>query len=644
MREIYRFFTSVILIFSFAILAYSQEHDFHKHAYKFIKATDHENDARVHFYDVGFYFIDLELSNTSKYLEGNARIDLNLNGDYNDELVFELKSNLTIDSIKVNNSLESYNHTDDIVIIDYTHVTDFNENYNVSAVIYYHGTPTAGVFNETDIYESESFEFTYTLSEPYSAKYWFPCKQILTDKADSSYFYVTLDENLKVGSNGLLVDEYSIGSGKKRMEWQSSYPIVYYLISYAIGDYQDYSFVADIPNYGVSVPVQNFIPNNAVYLANTDWYINRTEEMLCVLSDKWGLYPHHEEKYGHCIVPLGGGMEHQTMTSLGNFGFGLVIHELSHSWFGDYLTCATWQDIWINEGFASYGEYIGEEFIQPDGFELAWLNTAHNYAKEASTGSVYVPFEELNNVGRIFNYRLSYRKGASLVHMIRYMIEDDDLFFATLREFLTIYGNGTATGDDLLVVLEAETSISFGAFFEEWYYGEGYPTYSVEWWQDGSNLHIESTQTTSAPATTLFTIPMEFKIIYDDDSELISRQNYNANFQTYDIPVTGTIVEVITNPSSAVLADVSTIQNIEKQPIAEGFKIYPNPSNGEFKLFTDKQEEYLIQVFDINGKLIYAQNHSGYFNKLNFSDFAKGIYTLKLSDTKSMHVKRLVIN
>jgi aminopeptidase N len=636
--------TLVIVVFALLSLStIAQEMDFNKRNGGQTRIADHETDPRVHNYDVGFYFLNLSMDNSDVDVSGWTRIDLNLEPDYEGELVFDFQSGMTIDSVHINDLLTVYEHANNLLIIDYTHVTAFNENYDVSVKVFYHGTPDDGMFNNANWYSTNVYYFTYSLTEPYLAKYWFPCKQVLSDKADSSYFYITVPNDLKAGSNGLLVNTVDVGGGKKRMEWQSSYPIAYYLISTAVGKYQDYSFDAEIPNYSTSVFVQNFIPDNSTYLSNNTWDINRTEEMLVMLSDKWGLFPHHLEKYGHCIVPLGGGMEHQTMTTLGDFDFRLVVHELAHSWFGDYVTCANWQDIWINEGFASYGEYLGEEFIQPDGYELGWLNECQGLAKEATTGSVYVPFEELSDVSRVFNYRLSYRKGACLVHMIRYLINDDDLFFATLREFLSQYGNSTATAEDLKVVLEAETGIDFDPFFTEWYYGEGFPTYSALWWQDGNNVHIELTQTTSAPATELFTIPMEFKIVYGDETFIISRQDVASNFVSFDIPVEGSVDDVIVNPSQAVLANVSSIQAVENYRMPSIAKIFPNPSDGNFTIYTAVDSNYQFELVDLNGKIVSKGNFSGVQFNADFSDIADGMYSLRILGNNKLSVERVVI-
>lgn len=622
----------------------SQEYDFNKHAYRFIKATDYQNDPRVHFYDVGFYYPVLEMTNSSVSILGNVRIDLNLKPEYVDELVFELKSDMIVDSVKVNGAIQSFSHDDDLIIVNYLHSTPFSEFYDVSAIVYYHGSPTDGLFYDVEYFESELFEFTYSLTEPYYAKYWFPCKQVLTDKADSSYFSIIMPDGLKAGSNGQLVNESEIGGDKKRMDWQSAYPIAYYLISVAVSNYMDFSFTSEIEEFETNVLVQNFIPNNTNYLDNNDWYIYRTHQMLDVLSNRWGLYPHHTEKYGHCIVPLGGGMEHQTMTTLGNFDFRLVVHELAHSWFGNYVTCASWQDIWINEGFASYGEYLGEEKIQPAGYDLNWLIGCQNLAKERPTGSVYVPFEELNSVARIFDYRLSYRKGACLVHMLRYITNDDDSFFAALREFLNQYGNSTATAEDLKDVLESEVGISFENFFNEWYYGEGYPIYENYWYQNGTILNLELTQTTTSSATPLFTIPMEFKILYEDSTSEIVRKNVDANFSHYQVNVAGTVADVIVNPDYWVLADVSSVQKINQISFDQKFKVYPQPASCEsLTIYVSDDGSYEISLINNSGQVIFMDYVSGRELKPDFSDIIPGVYFLKIVQDDAIYTQKVVL-
>ncbi|MDD4150557.1 MAG: M1 family aminopeptidase, partial [Bacteroidales bacterium] len=302
------------------------------------------------------------------------------------------------------------------------------------------------------------------------------------------------------------------------------------------------------------------------------------------------------------------------------------------------------QDIWRNEGFASYGEYRGEEFIQPEGYEQGWLEECQSIAKEALTGSVYVPFEELNSVNRIFNSRLSYRKGACLVHMLRYIVNNDNVFFAALRAFLYQYANSTATADDLKLVLEAETSINFDNFFSEWYYGEGYPIYEALWNQNGTVLNIELTQTTTSVVTPLFTIPIEFKIIYDDDSFEIVRKNVDANYSNYILNVAGFVADVVVNPDFCVLAEASSAQNTDIQKLIVNYKVYPNPSDrSHLTILSEFGREIKFSLLDMSGQIIFSETYSGNVITPDLVHIKPGIYLIEINDGKVIFTDKLIL-
>jgi aminopeptidase N len=594
---------------------------------------DHETDERLNYYDVGFYFLDLEMDNTSTYVSGSTTIYLNLNENYNGQLVFDLKNNITHEQVLVNGVTASAIRNEDLIVIPYTHTTDFNENYQVSVQIDYHGTPQAGMFNSNVTYILQDYPYTYSLTEPYEAKYWFPCKQVLTDKADSSWVFLTIPDNLKAGSNGILTAEVPLGNNKKRVEWKSSYPIDYYLISVAVGDYSELSYYAKLNEYNDSVFVQHYYPNSTVYYYQYQWNMHRIDTMLTTLSHLWGIYPFHEEKYGHCIVDLGGGMEHQTMTTLGNFDFRLVVHELGHSWFGNYVTCATWQDIWVNEGFASYAEYLGEEFIQPDGYEDGWLEETQNTAKNAVNGSVYVPFEELEDVNRIFNYALSYRKGACLVHMLRYLTDNDEMFFASLRTFLNTYAHSTATGDNVKEVIEAETGLSLESFFNNWYYGEGYPIYNIEWYQTDSQLHIINTQTTTDFNTPFFEIPIEYELIYENGDKDTIRLEQTQNIQEYTIEVENLVDSITVDPDNWVLKELQAVEHTSAPLfIQSSFNVYPNPANEVIHINTSSAETYTIKLYSTDGKLMQTEEFTGLYHQMSIENLSPGIYIMYLTE------------
>ncbi|HOY38474.1 MAG: T9SS type A sorting domain-containing protein [Bacteroidales bacterium] len=639
-------FAFIGLIFSVMLAAQDDSFFSEKNFATRLFSQVHEVDPRLYQYNIGFYHLNLDMDNQSTAVAGHTLMYLNFQETYEGELVFDLMQCMDVDSVLINGVNTAFTHQDNLLIIPYSPATPFSSDYQVCADIYYSGLPDAGMTCNNYEFLSTNYKITYSLTEPYEAKYWFPCKQVLTDKADSVWVFVTIPNDLLAGSQGLLTNTVDLGNGKKRMEWKSNYPIAYYLISVAIGDYQDYSFYVDLSGYDDSVLVQNYVINNAMYLPANEWFIHQTDTMIDVLSVLLGKFPFHEEKYGHCLVNLGGGMEHQTMTTLGNFGFRLVIHELGHSWFGDYLTCATWQDIWINEGFASYVEYFGEEFIQPDGYEDAWLEEAQNRAKLSPTGSVYVPFNELNDESRIFNYELSYRKGACLVHMIRYMINDDALFFAMLKDYISTFGNSNVTSDDLKNFISDYTGIDFTTFFENWCYGEGYPQYEIEWYQSPNFLHIRSNQTTVMPdATPFFEIPMEYEIVYDSGDRDTVRLEQTQNLQDYSLEVSGLVTEINPDPNNCILKDIISVNHSDIEAYERPLiSVSPNPT-ANFLEITSSGKIASVLVCSSSGTKVISKHVGDFQLRLDVSMLTPGLYSLVLVHENSQtYIRKFVKN
>eukprot|EP01030_Chromulinospumella_sphaerica_P015185 gene15185-14982_t len=149
-----------------------------------------------------------------------------------------------------------------------------------------------------------------------------------------------------------------MSGGRNRYEWKHRYPIDYYLVSASVARYVDYSFKMHLEGSADSMLIQNYVYDNPLTLPFFKNVIDSTGILVNYFSSIYGRYPFWKEKYGHCMAPLSGGMEHQTMTTLGYFQGWLVVHELGHQWFGDNVTCGTWRDIVMNEGFASYSEYL----------------------------------------------------------------------------------------------------------------------------------------------------------------------------------------------------------------------------------------------------------------------------------------------
>ncbi|GAC1587115.1 MAG: M1 family aminopeptidase [Hymenobacter sp.] len=520
-------------------------------------------------YDVKYYKLDLALDNTSLNVAGAVWMRVRVGVQALDSLAFELYQapvgspagtpTLLIDSVVVNGRRSpgirraGSDATAGLAL-------PAPAGSLADARIYYHGTAPSG--NSAAIGNGLSnrsqakiggttmaYNVTWSLSEPFSAHEWFPCKQVLTDKADSSDVWVTTTLPNKVGSNGVLVQTVALPNNRVRYEWKSRHPIDYYLISVAVAPYVEYGNFAN-PTGGPRVPIVNYVYNQAA-LSYYQTELDRTPGFIENYSALCGVYPFADEKYGHCMAPLGGGMEHQTMTTQDGFTFTLTAHELFHQWFGDNVTCASWEDIWLNEGFASYGEYLSLQAFSTPLNARDWLDNAHTYAQRSS-GSVYVA--DTANVNRIFDYYLSYKKGAAVIHMLRYLLNDDPKFFRALRTYQSQYRGSTARTADLQRVFEGEAGRPLGYFFQQWFRGHGYPTFSGRWNQSGGSFVLRIDETVSEPTLTpFFDTDVDYRLTFADGSTRSVRLHQAHAAETFSFPVSGTVASVAVDPDQWVL-------------------------------------------------------------------------------------------
>jgi len=585
--------------------------------------TDLENK-----YDVTFYHLNVNVERTDKNISGNVRTIAKVIVAALDTFAFELHANHTIDSAFVNGSAVSITRVGAAVyaILPQT----LNQNQTIDATVYYHGTaPTSGNAAIGDGYNSKASpswgnRATWSLSESYAAYEWWPCKQQLRDKADSSYCFITTDSTNKAGSNGILTAVVNVGNGKSRYEWKSRHVIDYYLISVSVAQYIDYSFYAH-PAGGDSVLIQNYIYNNPATLTNFQTVIDQTDQLVELFSDKFGLYYFNDEKYGHCMAPLSGGMEHQTMTTLGFFEFTIVAHELGHQWFGDNVTCKTWSDIFVNEGFAAYTEYIALEFLNPTQKAQQMLDV-HNSVMSAIGGSIW--FTDTANSVRIFDSRLTYDKGSALLHMLRYEINNDSIFFYGLKKYQQQYSNSVATAMDFKAVMESVSGQNFTTFFDQWFYGEGYPTFAVKYQQAGSLVRIQNKETVSMPSVTPFIRTHLDYLIHRNIGDTIVRLEQTQSTELYQFNMLGTITSIEVDKNNWVLNKISSIGVDTTLGLASVEEtdnmnlIYPNPAQSNFTILSNEKIN-TVYIYDISGKKVLQYFHA---KKLDISMLVDGVY------------------
>lgn len=603
----------------------------------------------IYNYDVTFYFLDIEVNNLNINVSGNVEIHGKVVSAVLDTFAFELIPEMNITHITFNGiNCPNWIREGDNILVP---VIQRQSGENFVARITYGGTPPTGGFfaGVTNAYSSVfQKNVTWSLSEPFAAKSWFPCKQDLPDKADSVWVFLTTPIGTMAGSQGLLTNVTTLPSGKPRYEWKSNYPIAYYLISFAVADYQEYNVYAKpVELEGDSILVQNFVYNHPNFLPQYQNSINAVVPMIELFSNIYKLYPFHQEKYGHCLTQLGGGMEHQTMTTIGGLGFDLVAHELGHMWFGDNVTCATWSDIWINEGFATYSNYLAQEMINGWAAGQSFMISTQNSVTSQSGGSVYIPPMEIteNNVSRIFNGRLSYNKGAAIIHTLRHEINNDALFFQVMNTFQNQFADSTATGDDFRMVAENVTGMNFVQFFDQWYYGEGYPRYSIEWYMAGDHVHLDVTQTTSS-STPLFEMTLDYKLTFSDGTSTVVRLWHDANFKQFDVPVNKVVTSISVDPDNWTFEKVNSIVvTVPQLDNPVHFTYGPNPVADKLNIYLTNfdQQSYQIQLTDLSGKIVYRVEAKESHRQLNLDNLAKGTYLLKLTNGTNDFTRRIVL-
>lgn len=477
---------------------------------------------------------------------------------------------------------------------------------------------------------------TYSLGEPYYADYWWPCKQALTDKIDSVDMNVTVQEGVKVGSNGVLVSTQPAFAGFVTHSWHSRNPIDYYLISVAVARYEEYSYFMHFDDgSGDSMLVQNYVGvDQYSVLENLKPWLDSTALIINYYSSLFGRYPFWNEKYGHCYVPAFLNMEHQTMTSTRFSRLTVVAHELSHQWFGDLVTCATWSDIWLNEGFAAYAQYLCYHHF--DGYDAgrSYLDEIHNSVTSEDWGNVYVT--DTGSWRRVFDGRLTYNKGASVLHMLRYHIHNDSLFFAALRTYLGKYAHANATTENLRAVLEQQTGMDLYDFFRQWIYSEGFPYIDAAWNQYAGKVVLRMNQTSSAPWSRYFySMPMEVQLHSGGTDTTVVLQ-LDAVSGTYTFPYARAVDSITLDPEKWQLykAVQTPYKDASVVDVSITAMVYPNPTTGLVTISRSGGKELTFLLYDAAGRRVGQYTLPWYETRtaVDIAGLPRGVYVYELKD------------
>lgn len=589
-------------------------------------------------YDIIYHELRFTVNPNVRYITGKVTSTFKALTAMN-SVTFDLTNQLVVSSVKLAGAaLPFAQNTNNELIISLP--TTLLVGNSATVVIDYSGVPGTSQDAFTQTTHSGS-PIIFTLSEPFGASDWWPCKQDLKDKIDSIDVYITCPTPYVSVSNGKLINS-NTSFGNITRHFKHNYPIPAYLISLNVSNYVSYDFQA-----GLGTAERPFFPilNYLYPEGNTPAVraaIDKTTPIMNVFEEKFGLYPYRNEQYGHVQFSWGGGMEHTTMSSMGGWSRGLIAHELGHQWFGNKVTCGTWKDIWLNEGLTEYTAGIVVEELDGAAPFVSWKNNKINNITTQSGGSVYLTDAQAEDSNRIFSSRLSYDKGSMVTHMLRWVMGDAN-FFQGLRNYLndSDLAFGYALTGDLKSHLETVHGSSLDGFFDDWIYKQGYPTYTVTTRNWGSGqAKITVGQTQSHPSVTFFEMPLQIRLTGAGAASYDVVVNNTSNNQEFIVSVPFVVTGVTFDPNKHIISksNTATLAN-DSFELAQTISVYPNPVNDQLHIMMPSTLQLKkIEIYNTLGQLVAEKNS----NDFSVIELAAGLHVLKISTSEGVIHKNFI--
>jgi len=559
-------------------------------------------------YDVHYYGLDLNFDVADQTYSGSVEIRAISRRSGQSSITVDLADHLEV--LEVAGRAGEYFHSNNRIQLSLDPSLESGENFSVT--ISYSGDYDPGEFRGLRFGSHPDGPVISTLSEPYFARTWWPCKDVPSDKADSADIAITVNDSLIPVSNGSLVRIEHLRSPKHTYYWEVRYPITTYLISVAISNYHHYedTFVA---SDGTVLPLDYYIyPSEDTSTVLTN--IFETNRMLEVFSILFGEYPFLREKYGMASFTWGGAMEHQTISSMGLYSRTIIAHELAHQWWGNMVTTKNWHHIWLNEGFASYSEALYYEQIYGREFYHQYMeNMAYR-----GPGTIYV--QDTTDVRRIFSGDLSYDKAGYVLHMLRHVL-GDSLFFRTLREYREQYFLGTATTDDFRQVAEQVSGQDLSTFFHQWIYESGYPHYQYCFYshsnEDNFRTYVHLRQIQDPRTTPIFKMPVDIFLAdsLGHDTTFVVQNSRAEQQYSFTLPWRPTRMEL--DPDQWILKTVSQVPPAIGGGGCAGLNEfglalnYPNPFNENTTLLFAIPGRQLVtgEIYNLRGEKVKTLVH-----------------------------------
>jgi aminopeptidase N len=553
-------------------------------------------------------------------------------------LSFDLRKELSVDSVVYHGAKIGFLHgTNHILNISLPNALP--QNVLDSLRIYYHGKPNMSTRAYSRSVNASGPNIS-TLSQPYGAPYWWPCRDNLKDKIDSLDVQLTVDTPYAAVSNGVLQNVLNEG-GKRTFSFKHRYPIANYLVAVSFSKYNTYTQKAFLSSTQKDLDIVNYVfPHNKLNEVQAQTF--ETIKMIRLFDSLFGTYPFHKEQYGHAQFAWGGGMEHQTMSFMVNFNYDLIAHELAHQWFGDKITCGTWKDIWLNEGFATYGNLLCYDFL---GTKKQWLDVLKKTQEDVMSlpfGSVYA--NDTADVNKLFDYRTTYQKGAMVLHQLRWLI-GDSAFFQAIRLYLADQNlaYNFVKQKTLQTYFESTSNQNLNDYFKDWIYGEGYPNYQIVWQQKGKQFEMRIQQTSSFSQIDTFNVPLPI-LLKGSKRDTFLRIDIKSLNQVNKINLDFKVKELVFDPQHWLLAKAQILFPKDNNDL---ISIYPNPFNGSIYISAREIQISYFEISDLTGREIMRIDYQnaieeGGILKIDLSNCADGIYNLKFGNAESSIHQKII--
>lgn len=634
------------MFFNYAVSAQQIQHELGKiHAIAYSESRMHLQSlllkgktAASENFNVAYYRCEWKTDPAVRFISGNVASYF-LMTSASDHIVYDLSDSLHVDSVKQRNNSLSFSQSNNTLQINFGVSIAAGTFDSVS--VYYRGIPPNTGFGSFVNSIHGNVPVMWTLSEPYGSRDWWPCKNGLDDKADSIDVYITTPSQYTSVSNGLRQSEI-ISADQKITHWKHRYPIASYLVCIAVTNYAEFENQVQTGNTNLLMQTFCYPESLSLFQQNTPLVL----ASLQYFSKIFGSYPFIKEKYGQVQFGWGGGMEHQTSTFIVSPDESLMAHELAHQWFGDKITTASWHDVWLNEGFATHLASMDMENKYPltavDGRKQEIENIT-----SIPNGSVFV--DDTTNVSRIFDFRLTYLKGSHLLYMLRWIL-GDTAFFNGMKSYFNdpSVAFGFATTKDFQRNLEKVSNRNLDYFFKEWFYGEGYPSYHVQWSQVSEDLvKIKMNQTTSDASVKFFALPvaLQFKNATQQKTIVVDNTS-NGEIFTKEI---GFIADtVIVDPDYWLITKNNSSEKVNDANGKNVIKVFPSPFSNKINIafYNFGSSKASLKIYDSKGTLMrkeeFAINNS-IFYLVNTERFARGIYFIKIqTDNGAKFAKKIL--